>query len=66
MTLAAKKRNLNLEARNEIYAKLLEFINADDRFGVDRLSGFVSSTGWLHYRHPQSIQNSHRSITRLS
>ncbi|KIM35275.1 hypothetical protein M413DRAFT_449849 [Hebeloma cylindrosporum] len=43
MTLAAKKRSDD-KAREELYAKLLQFIKTNDKFGVDRLYGLVSST----------------------
>ena len=34
-----------LEARKEIYEKLLSFISADEYFSIDRLYGLLSSTG---------------------
>ncbi|TFK35543.1 hypothetical protein BDQ12DRAFT_634973 [Crucibulum laeve] len=43
MTLAAKKRN-DEKSRKEVYGKLLKFIDTNDRFGVDRLYGRLSST----------------------
>ncbi|KDR78810.1 hypothetical protein GALMADRAFT_244386 [Galerina marginata CBS 339.88] len=43
MTVSAKKRN-DEKTRKEVYDKLLKFISSDDRFGVDRLYGFLSST----------------------
>ncbi|KAF9472733.1 hypothetical protein BDN70DRAFT_886627 [Pholiota conissans] len=43
MTLAAKKRGDD-NAREELYEKLLKFINTDDQFSIDRLYGRVSQT----------------------
>ncbi|KAF5327421.1 hypothetical protein D9619_004692 [Psilocybe cf. subviscida] len=43
MTVAAKKRG-DQTARNEIYAKLLEYISTDDKFGIDRFYGYISGT----------------------
>lgn len=33
------------ETRKEVYAKLLKFLNTNDRIGVDRLYGILSPTG---------------------
>ena len=35
----------HLETRKEAYAKLLSFVDTNNRFGVDRLYGLLSSTG---------------------
>ncbi|KAF8969138.1 vacuolar sorting protein 39 domain 1-domain-containing protein [Flammula alnicola] len=43
MTLAAKRRG-DEKSRKETYEKLLNFINTDDRFGIDRLFGYISPT----------------------
>ncbi|KAH9481762.1 Vacuolar morphogenesis protein 6 [Psilocybe cubensis] len=42
-TIAAKKRG-DEKTRKEVYDKLLQFINSNDTFSIDRLYGYVSST----------------------
>ncbi|EDR08609.1 uncharacterized protein LACBIDRAFT_235177, partial [Laccaria bicolor S238N-H82] len=43
MTITAGKRG-DEKTRKEAYAKLLSFVDTNDRFGVDRLYGLLSST----------------------
>ncbi|KAF9448658.1 hypothetical protein P691DRAFT_668993 [Macrolepiota fuliginosa MF-IS2] len=43
MTLSAKRRNED-KTQKEVYAKLLKFLNTNDKIGVDRLYGLLSPT----------------------
>ncbi|XP_006455342.1 hypothetical protein AGABI2DRAFT_187742 [Agaricus bisporus var. bisporus H97] len=43
MTLNAKRRNEDT-TRKEVYAKLLQFLNTNDKIGADRLYGILSPT----------------------
>ncbi|KAF5342379.1 hypothetical protein D9611_001421 [Ephemerocybe angulata] len=48
-TLAAKKRG-DEELRREMYSKLLTFLDSNDRYGIDRLYGQLSTTDLFEAR----------------
>ncbi|KAF9007557.1 hypothetical protein BDQ17DRAFT_1350883 [Cyathus striatus] len=49
MTLSAKKRN-DEKSKKEVYSKLLKFLDSNDRFGIDRLYGHLSTTDLFEAR----------------